>query len=228
MLTHQAELYVEEGVDVIELGIPSRNPIMDGPLVASSMKRAYEHGMDARGVVETAIAVRERHSTIATVLMCYPDVPIPSLIRVSEGSMGAGFDGLLQVGITGYDNEMLEASGVYGINFVPQELCADSVGRAVNASGYIFLQATSGKTGLRTAFDMDNKARIDAIKRQGVKVPVLLGFGISNADHAARAVECGADGVVVGSACLAEMMKGESALRKFIRGLRSALDGHLT
>ena len=93
-----------------------------------------------------------------------------------------------------------------------------------HARGYIMLQAAPGKTGMRQTLDESNREKIKMLKAAGVKVPVLLGFGISTAAQAAAALVMGADGVVIGSASIHYSLMGEEAIRNFLTEVRGAMD----
>lgn len=222
LVKNQSEIYASCGVDVFEIGIPTLNPFMDGVLVSNSMSRAIKSGVTTKNIANEGRMIREAYEDTAVVMMGYQDVLITDLID-EQGT--AGFDGFIQVGVDSYDQEMLSFLDVYGIEFIPQKNFEESLERARKGLGYIFLQAASGKTGLSQSFDMDNKERIRRLKEYGVDIPILLGFGISNADQVRMAMDCGADGVVIGSACIAKALEGEKALTDFLKNVRGALDG---
>lgn len=219
---NQSEIYASCGVDIFEVGLPTANPFMDGLLVSDSMSRAIKSGVTAEKVANEGRMIRKTYENAAVVMMGYQDVLFTDLID-EQGT--AGFDGFIQVGVNSYDRELLSFLDVYGIEFILQKNLEESLERARKALGYIFLQATSGKTGLSQSFDMNNKERIRRLKEYGVDIPILLGFGISNTDQVRMAMDCGADGVVIGSACIAKALEGEKALTDFLKNVRGALDG---
>ena len=221
-LPNQAQIYAEQGVDIYEIGIPCREPFCDGELVESSMRRALAMAVKQSDIAKSAGQIRDQHPDLAVVMMGYQNLNWQELL--SNGK--AEFDGLLQVGpVQAVSASELEDAGVRRIIFLPHDLPPETVALARHCCGYVMLQAANGKTGLRDDFDMRNKIKIETLRSAGVTAPILLGVGISNATQAQQAIECGADGVIIGSACLAKMLEGEQKLRQFLTGIRSALNG---
>ena len=219
-LPSQVEIYAQQGVDVFEIGIPCSEPFFDGELVQNSMSRALATAVKQRDIAKCASRIRQQHQDKAVVMMGYQNLCLEQLLINGK----AEFDGLLQVGAAKQESE-LEAAAIRPIVFVPHDLPEEMIALARLCSGYVMLQAASGKTGLRNEFDMSNKMKIERLRANGVVAPILLGVGISNAEQARQAIECGADGVIIGSACLAKMLEGEAQLRDFLAAIRSALNG---
>jgi tryptophan synthase alpha chain len=130
-------------------------------------------------------------------------------------------DGILQIGIPPAPTVARE---IARIGFVSYEMPDEEIERARHSDGYVMLQANEGKTGIREHLPPDNQRKLDRLRSSGVRLPILLGFGVSTARHAASAVAFGADGVVMGSACLQAAQSGEGALRSFLSEVRAALD----
>ncbi|MCF7981037.1 MAG: tryptophan synthase subunit alpha [Pseudomonadales bacterium] len=221
-LPYQAEIYAQEGVDVYEVGIPCPDPFLDGDLVKSSMQRVLRQNVKQKSIAKMASRIRLEYPDKSVVMMGYQNLRLDQLLLNGK----AEFDALLQVGPAGNQvDPELEVLDVRRICFIPHAIRKQDLALARECSGYVMLQAASGKTGLRNDFDLSNKSKIERLRDSGVIVPILLGVGISNAKQAQQAIECGADGVIIGSACLAKMQQGESELRRFLSGIRSALNG---
>lgn len=217
----QAGIYAEQGVDLFEVGVPCRDPFLDGEIVRNSMARTLAAGVGKTDILQTCFSLRTRCPDQAIVLMGYGE-----LLSGRERTEAAEYcDGLLEIGPSTHVVAGDERRPVHAISFVPNHLPERCVAEAVDAKGYIMLQACSGETGLRKDFDTGNVQRIERLRRAGVTRPILLGVGISNAKHARLAIECGADGVVIGSACLAKMQEGAAALRRFLQEVRESLNG---
>lgn len=219
-------IYADAGVDVIELGLPSTDPYLDGPDVRESMARAradgWRHGLDA---ARNQLA---RHSSGPLgLIMTYAD-PAPALI--ADGSAWAGIDALLVVAPPrDAARRALELAalehGVLVSAFVPLPLDDMSLAAARAAGGYVMLQSAPGVTGPRATLDATAATRLGALRDAGVTAPVLLGFGIAGGDQAKRARDFGADGVVVGSLCLRAALTGREHLAATLTDLRRGLDG---
>lgn len=217
-LEHQAEIYLECGVDVIEVGIPFADPFMDGKLVAESMARALAAGV-SNDSARTALAnLRNKVPEAPLLAMGYED--LTPIVRDAEGRALA--DGILHVGRRPAD--LNPGKDIVCIGFVSNRVSADELLNVAPARGYIMLQANEGKTGLRDSLSDDNRQKIQRVRSADTRIPILLGIGVSSAEQAAKAIALGADGVIIGSACLQAAQAGEPALRKFLRGVRSALN----
>ena len=220
-LSDQAQIYADQGVDIYEIGVPYSDPFVDGELIADSMKRTLTAGITQTDIALQAEVMRKRFPDQAVVMMGYPNM-LPDCLCVKNNPVA---DGVLQVGGISADlQNILTLKGVYRVEFIGWGMSEDSLALACNADGYIMLQAAEGKTGLRDSFDMRNRQRVQQLREQGISVPVLLGIGISTATQVKEAMDCGADGVVIGSACMAKALEGAASLGNFLREVRRALD----
>jgi tryptophan synthase alpha chain len=219
-------IYADAGVDIVELGLPSGNPYLDGPDVARSMVRA--RGGDWRKSLDT---VRDRLARLgprpAGLIMTYADLaePLTTSPRAWD-EIGAVLvvappqDAARRTLETAARIHNVLVSCFVTIPFVSEDILA-----ARTADGYVMLQATPGLTGPRKTLDPESRDRIATLRREGVTAPILLGFGISSGQQAAAAREFGADGVVVGSHCLRAALEGPAALEATLTDLRRGLDG---
>lgn len=218
MLPGQARIYADCGVDILEVGIPSPDPFMDGELVKNSMLRSIGNGTDEAGIANYFADLRECCPSQYIAAMGYGSIAA----LVCNDVNGCPVDGIIQVGC-----EHTAAATAYDkIAFVPYRMDSDDIERAKNAGGYVFLQANDGKTGTRDYFSPRNAEHLATLREAGIAIPVLLGFGLSTPDQVAAAIALGADGVIIGSACLQAAHRGEAALRQFLLDIRKVLDAH--
>jgi tryptophan synthase alpha chain len=221
----QPDLYVECGVDVLEIGIPAAQPFLDGPTVAGSLWRAAAAGLTPSSAADRLAALRTDLPDQALVWMSYPHGDGSLLADLVARS---GADALLLPRQARRFRDVaatLERQGLYLIHFLPHDPRLRDIAAARAAHGYVMLQAAPGATGSSRGALRDTWSAIDLLRRAGVTAPIALGVGLSTAEHVRAAVGMGADGVVVGSATVEAAMRGEQALRSFLRSLREALDG---
>ena len=222
-----AEICVENGADILEVSLPCKHPYLDGAVVTQSMQRALATGMSQRRMELELSMLRERVSDTAIVLMGYRNLKLSRVRRGYEAYRSV--DGILQVGSSTFRRlDSTIASGphaIHRIGFVSDRLNANEIASAKRAGGYVMLQAAGGKTGTRRTFSKANAAKVARLREAGVAIPILLGFGISTPAHAREALRCGADGVIVGSACTVHARTGAEKLQRFIADLRAVLDG---
>lgn len=216
-------LYADHGVDVVEAGLAVERPVRDGPEIMSSMVRAVQAGQDGRAGADLLAGQLNRNSHTAAVWMSYHRDPDDTyLATVASSGVGA-------VLLPDADQGALaRRAGVHDLATVPfldHEPRAEQVAAArANKQAYVMLAAASGLTGERASVGDDNRETLRAVRAASVTAPVALGFGISTAEHARRAVMLGADGVIVGSACVRAARQGRRTLSALLSSLRNAID----
>jgi len=215
-----AAVYLDQGVDVLEVGVPGADSSLDGPVIAGSMRRARAHGMNNSSAARFIRAFRERLGDPATVWMTYPSAAAePGWITdVTESHV----DGTLIAGAAPGDHST--PPGVRQVGFLPHHPTNAQLAAAAAATGYVLVAAHDGVSGARTGISPENRALLDRVRASGVTAPLTLGFGIADGDGARAAVACGADGIVVGSAVVAAAMDSGAALRAILQELRKAVD----
>ena len=225
---------VGAGADVIELGVPFSDPMADGPTIQLSSEQALRRGAGLRYVLQAVAGFRQRDADTPVVLMGYLNpIEIHGNERFAEEAVRAGVDGVLLVDLP--PEEAAETRGAFarhGLALIalaaPTTTAERMAAICEAAQGYLYYVSFAGVTG---AGHLDTRAaseRLHGLRHQA-RVPVVAGFGIKDAaSAAAMAVE--ADGVVVGSALVAELARaadaGEAADRAaaFLAPLRHALD----
>lgn len=217
MVPDMADVYVSCGADVLEIGFPAADPVFDGRWVRDSMARSLSDGMTPARWKARLSAIRRRFPETCIVGMGYTDLS-PHVVADDGEPL---VDAVLEL-----PRAYPEAAGKPArVTFVSTQLREDEVSAARATTAYVMLQANDGKTGLRHNLPARNRARIESLRQGGVTAPILLGIGISTPAQAADAVAFGADGVIVGSACIDAAMRGRDELAGFVRELRAAVDG---
>lgn len=221
------DAYVDGGVNIVELGMPTHDPRLDGPDVADSMVRAFTSGVDLlRRFRQVSCELSSRAPAVGTVCMTYEDSQI--LARSSLDTFeSVDATLILSSGQAASDTHLpagIRDAGVRSVVFVPARFTNQDIEAAKACDSYVMLQATEGVTGPRPVLDSANAQKISRLRAAGVTAPILLGFGISTPEQAKSAIELGADGVVIGSMCLRKAREGESAIRTFVRDVKAALD----
>lgn len=220
------DLYAEHGVDVVEIGLASPDPYLDGPDVRQSMARA-DRGRARADLDAVLDRLARQDRPMAALLMTYADAGHPGL---DDAGFWAGLDSLLVVAPPADPlRHRLErtamAAGLQCSAFLSLPLSDGEVAAARDCGFYVMLQAVAGVTGPRAAVDPDNAGRIALLRRLGIAAPILAGFGVSRGAHARELVRLGADGVVVGSEVLRACLAGSGQLGQLLGELREGLDG---
>ncbi len=195
------QAYIDNGADVIELGVPFSDPLADGPVIHAAATKALEAGANVHRVLELGAELAEQ---IPIVLMVYAN---PVIARGPERFAALlaerGISGLIVPDLPLEESQpFLDACDAEGVALVP--LVAPTtpderlslIGRT--ARGFVYTVSVTGTTGERATGQTDTPALLARVKQHS-PVPVALGFGISDGAQAAAAADAGADGVIVGS-----------------------------
>jgi len=225
---------IDAGADVIELGVPFSDPLADGPIIQRAMERALAHGAKHRGawlkdVLAVAHEIRAVRPDAGLVIFSYLNPILRyGMGRFADDAKAAGADGVLATDmIVEEAAEYLAELGRVGLAPIflaaPTSPDARLEAIAANSKGFIYAISRTGITGTQQSVAADAASLVARI-RQWSKLPVAVGFGISNAEHVAQVAEF-ADAAVIGSAIveLVERSTPESApaaVARFIRGLR--------
>jgi tryptophan synthase alpha chain len=198
---------VEAGCDVIEIGLPYSDPVMDGPTIQAAAQRALEGGVRTRDVLRTVEAVAATGAP--TLVMTYWNpVDHYGVERFAADLASAGGAGLITPDLTPDSaGEWITAADAHDLDkvfLVAPSSTDERIAMTVGSSrGFVYATAVMGVTGTRaTTSDLAEPlvARTKAAALDlGADLSVGVGLGVSNGDQAAE-VASYADGVIVGSA----------------------------
>lgn len=225
---------VENGADLIELGVPFSDPMADGPVIQHASERAIEAGIDLRHVLDAVRSFRAQDDETPVVLMGYLN-PIERFghAAFAEAAAAAGVDGVLIVDCPpeGRD-DLTEALGSRGVDIIGMLAPTSDDGRiervVTGAGGFVYFVSFKGITGA-ASLDADALAEPLAAIRRHTTLPVAVGFGIKDAEGA-RAVARFADAVVIGSALVERIADADGAdeaaarIAEFLAPVRAAMD----
>ena len=195
---------VENGADLIELGIPFSDPTAEGPVIMEADEVALKAGTTTDKVFELTKKLRET-ITVPMVYMTYANVVFSyGCEKFAQKAADAGIDGLILPDVPYEEKEeFTEAFDRYGLDLISM-IAPTSEDRiamiAKEAKGFIYMVSSLGVTGTRSEITTDISAMTDLVKKNS-EVPCAIGFGISTPEQAARMAEL-SDGVIVGSAII--------------------------
>jgi tryptophan synthase alpha chain len=214
---------VRGGADMLEIGIPFSDPIADGKSIQAAAARAFSSQTTPNDVLTIALDAKRRHG-LPVILMTYFNILFSSgLEEFLERSRKNSIDGLIVPDLP-LDEAASYAKIARGkdmdtILLAAPTSSADRMRRITKqTSGFLYLVSLLGVTGARTELEQSTVELIRAAKRfTSGKIPLGVGFGISQPEHVRRAIEAGADAVIVGSGIVDRVGKykgtGEEALR---------------
>ena len=221
---------VENGADLIELGIPFSDPTAEGPVIQGANLRALTGGVRTEQIFSFVRELR-KDLQIPMVFMTYANVVFSyGADRFISGCRDVGIDGLILPDLPfGEKEEFLPLCHRYGVDLISL-IAPTSMDRismiAREAEGFLYIVSSLGVTGTRSEITTDLASVIKAV-RENTDVPCAIGFGISTPAQAARMAEL-ADGVIVGSAMVrivAEKGKdAPEALYEYVRSMKEAIE----
>ena len=220
---------VENGADLIELGIPFSDPTAEGPVIQGANLRALRGGITTDKIFAFVKELR-RDVKVPMVFMTYANVVFSyGTERFLQACQEVGMDGLILPDVPYEEKEeFAPLCRKYGVDLISL-IAPTSAGRiamiAQEAEGFLYIVSSLGVTGARSEIttDLDSIVRI---VRQNTQIPCAIGFGISTPEQARKMVDI-ADGAIVGSAIvrLLEQYKKEAPtyIGEYVRKMKQAL-----
>ena len=223
-------LFVNSGVDVIEIGVPFTDPIAEGPIIQKAHDRALKKDISLKNIIDMVIKFRETNADTPIVLMGYLNTFISHSDLIEESDK-LGIDALLVVDIPG--ELKLNSYGISNPNIDTISLIspttADNRIKQIteNSSGFIYYVNLRGVTG-SSNLDMNEIEKNISKIRQYTSIPTLAGFGIKTPSDAKILAKC-ADGVIVGSSIVemidaAKETKDFSKIEEYLKDLNRAIN----
>lgn len=220
---------IDAGIDVLELGVPFSDPLADGLTNQLAAQRALEGGMTGERVLELVRRVREFSEVPIVFYTYYNLVFAKGSEAYAEDAKAAGADALLTLDLPPEESEAhlaaCERHGLKTVYIVAPTTPNERLDRICQATtGFVYYVSRAGVTGEQASMSEGIREQVATIK-QHTDLPVVVGFGISTADHV-RTVAQAADGVVVGSAivnCIANNPDDPSGIIEALAAKMAAL-----
>ena len=210
-------LFVESGVDVIEIGVPFTDPIAEGPTIQKAHDRALKNNISLKMILSLVDEFRKTNKETPIVLMGYLNTFI-SHIDLVKATGKNGIDYILVVDIPGELN--LETYGISSPNINTISLISPTTKEnrveliANNSTGFIYYVNLRGVTGSSNLNISEIENNISRIKKY-TDLPTLAGFGIKTTEDAKTLAKF-SDGVIIGSS-IVEMINEASTTKEFDR-----------
>ncbi|WP_024288553.1 tryptophan synthase subunit alpha [Cellulomonas sp. KRMCY2] len=205
-----ARAMVDAGVDIVELGLPYSDPVMDGPLIQYAVERALAGGVRVRDTLRAAETVAATGVPVLVMSYFNPVLHygIDAFARDLAAAGGAGM--ITPDLIPDEAAEWIDASDRYGLDrvfLVAPSSTAERLALTARASrGFVYAASTMGVTGTRAVVGSHAEQLVADTRRAGAE-RVCVGLGVSTGAQAAQ-VAAYADGVIVGSAFVRPLVDG--------------------
>jgi tryptophan synthase alpha chain len=182
----------ENGIDVIELGMPYSDPVMDGPVIQAATQKALAEGFRVRDVFTAVREITSRVDAPVVVMTYWNPVEQYGVQRFEEGSAWIAAS---------------EAADLDRVFLAAPSSSDARLRQSVEASrGFVYTVSTMGITGTRTDVDSAAHTLVDRLRAAGVEY-ACVGLGISTATQV-REVLAYADGAIIGSAFVRALADG--------------------
>jgi tryptophan synthase alpha chain len=207
---------INGGADMIEIGIPYSDPIADGPIIQEASFHSLLKGVTPDLCLGISKNIRKKFPDIPIIAMTYSNIVLRRGLReFMLKSRNCGIDGFIlpDMATEEADFYTTEAAklGLVTIFLASPDTTPNRLEYIVSkCSGFVYMVSVYGVTGVRESFDDSTSYAIKNIKQVvGSRLPVAVGFGISNPSHAKFMVHAGADAVIVGSAIIKKIKDNE-------------------
>ena len=220
---------VENGADLIELGIPFSDPTAEGPVIQGANLRALEGGVTTDRIFDFVRGLRQTVK-VPMVFMTYANVVFSyGAERFLSACGDIGMDGIILPDLPFEEKEEFgPLCRQYGVDLISL-IAPTSENRiamiAGEAEGFLYIVSSLGVTGMRREIKTDLASMMEVV-RGNCHVPCAIGFGISTPEQAA-AMSALSDGVIVGSAIVRLMEEhGRQApayVGEYVRSMKEAM-----
>ena len=203
---------VDAGVDLVELGLPYSDPVIDGPTIQAAADRALRAGTRTKDVLRTAEAVAGLGASVVVMTYWNPVLRY-GVDAFARDLRAAGGRGVITPDLIPDEaSSWLAASDAVGLDRIflvaPSTSDARIASTVAACRGWVYAASTMGVTGAREQTSSAAPALVARV-RAATGLPVGVGLGVSNGDQAAEVAEY-ADGVIVGSALVRQLLDATS------------------
>ena len=194
---------IEAGAETIELGVPFSDPVADGPVIQRASERSLHRGTTLDDVIRLAKEIRKQ-STVGLIIFSYLNpVMRMGVAKFAAAAQEAGVDGALITDLPmeeadGYLDEMRTRNLATVFLAAPTSTDQRLKHIADSSTGFVYAVSRTGVTGAQKQLPEDAQTLVRRLRKK-TKLPIAVGFGISNATQFAAVAQY-ADAGVVGSA----------------------------
>jgi tryptophan synthase alpha chain len=225
------EAMLDSGADIVEVGLPHSDPVLDGPVIQAAADIALRRGIRIADVIRTVQEVYRATGKPVLVMSYWNPIARYGAERFSSELAGAGGAGCILPDLPVQESATWrESAARHGLAtiFVAAPSTGDERLRELTAAGTGFVYASSlvGVTGVRDALSTTARSLVQRI-RATTELPVCVGIGISDVAQAAQVADF-ADGVIVASALVKAVLgapdaaAGAAAVAEFTAALSRA------
>jgi tryptophan synthase alpha chain len=198
---------IESGADIIEIGIPFSDPMADGPIIQAASLKALARGITPSTCFGLVNEMKKKYSNTPFLLMTYSNIVFSNNLKNFLATAKKNHvDGLIIPDLN--IEESQEYAGIarqLGLATVflsaPNTAKKRLIEIASISSGFVYMVSIFGTTGSRSSFEKYTFEAVSKTKEitSRYKIPLAVGFGISNPKDGRNMIKSGADAIIVGS-----------------------------
>ncbi|MFA6842705.1 MAG: tryptophan synthase subunit alpha [Defluviitoga tunisiensis] len=213
-----------DGVDIIEIGIPFSDPLADGPVIQEASQRALKNGVNLRKIFNTLESIKGRIHTPLVLMGYYNSIFNYGEDKFIEDCKHTGISGVIIPDLP-FDEEIefyekLKENGIDGILLVAPNTSEERLKEISNyATGFLYCVSLMGVTG-------DSRGPVEYINeyvqkiRKYVNIPLAIGFGIDTPEKVKLIINY-VDGIIVGSALIKIIDKNKENKNKMFEEIKT-------
>jgi len=214
------------GVDMIEIGLPFSDPLADGPTIQESSTIALKNGMSTDLLFTQLKDIRKSVSIPLLIMGYFNPVLQYGVENFCKKCEEIGVDGLIlpDLPLDVYQDEyepIFKKHGLINVFLITPQTSEIRIRQIDNASeGFIYMVSSASTTGAKQGMGEEQEAYFERIARMDLKNPQIVGFGISNARTFQQATKT-AKGAIIGSAFIKMLSKkGKAGISEFIKTIK--------
>ncbi len=201
-----------EHVDLLEVGMPYSDPLGDGPTIQKAGEKALQNGATISSMFESVKILRSSTEKPLVVMTYYNPILAWGEARFMDDCVASGVDGLILPDLPPDEADTLRPLALERNIKLTFLIAPTSTPErieivALACTGFVYAVSVTGVTGARATGALHEVPAMLERARMHTKLPIAVGFGVSNRESA-QAVADVADGVVVGSAFINTLERG--------------------
>ena len=207
------DLLVENGMDILEIGIPVENPVMDGEVIRKSYEKVLENNINEEEIISALEIIKGKHPKLPIVIMSYYE----GIEKYNLFNYGEYYDAILCP-----DRFLEKQNKDINIIQIYHEDMDDLTVKKLLASndGFAYVLSGKGSTGGRGELSSNYKTTMKEIRKSS-PIPIQIGFGIYEPKQIEKLLQSKVDGAIIGSEIIRKIDSGNKDLLKdYIRELK--------
>jgi tryptophan synthase alpha chain len=227
---------IDSGADIVEIGIPFSDPMADGPTIQNASLKALANGVTPLNCFNIVKEIKKNYKNTPILSMTYSNIVFSNNLKnFLKSAKKNDIDGFIIPDLNVEDadeytrlTKQLDLATIF--LSAPNTSKKRLIEIASSSTGFVYMVSVFGITGSRQNFERYTFEAVSKTKEiiSEYKVPLAVGFGISNTKDAKNMLKSGADGIIIASSIMKLIMENENnkdqmllKLGSFIKDLKS-------